>query len=275
MMSGHPQFEEDFELYVLGLLEGGTLEGEELSAFESHLLGCDECRAKVEDARARMALLGLSAPQVAPPVPVRERILQQFRAERSRASGGPPPRDKVVNIRRSSWAPLWAAAAVVLLAAAAWFAVENHRLGNELTQLEATHQQLLESERQLEAETSRAEAALEILTAPETVKVELTPAAARPVPHGKALYNSRRGLLFYAANLQNLPPDRTYELWLIPTEGDPIDAGIFNPDVHGNGEVILPQLPQGIVAKAFAVTIERAGGVSAPTGPKVLIGPVS
>jgi anti-sigma-K factor RskA len=274
-MSEHPQFE-DLDLYALGLLEGGVLEGDEMSALESHLAGCAECRANVEEARARMAMLALSAPQAEPPEGARERMLERFRAERpGAASPKLPARDKVVTIRRSAWAPLWAAAAVVLLAAAAWFAVENHRLGVQLAQLEATHQQLQESEQQLQAQNARAEAALDILTAPDTVKVELTPAAARPVPHGKALYNPARGLLFYAANLQPIPRDRTYELWLIPSQGAPIAAGLFSPDRRGNGEVILPALPAGVTAKAFAVTVEAAGGVSAPTTTPILIGSVS
>ncbi|HEV2378354.1 MAG TPA: anti-sigma factor [Terriglobia bacterium] len=270
-MSGHPQFEEDFELYALG-----ALDGDEKSALDRHLFACAECRARMEGARGRMSMLALSAPSVAPPDGVRERLIEQFRAEGPRESSDEPlVRSKVMQFRRSLWAPLWAAAAVLLLAAAAWFAVENRRLGAELAQLETTHQQLEESEQRLQAQTARAAAALDILTAPETVKVELTPVAARPVPHGKAFYNPSRGLLFYAANLRALPDDRIYELWLIPSEGAPIDAGIFNSDVRGNGEVILPALPPGLIAKAFAVTVERAGGVPAPTGPKVLIGPVS
>jgi anti-sigma-K factor RskA len=274
-MNGHPQFEEDFDLYALGVMEG-----EEKSALESHLAGCAECRAKVEAARARMALLALSAPQAAPPESARERMLERFRRERAsgpsaRPLAKPPVRDNVVTIRRSSWAPLWAAAAVILLAAAAWFAIENHRLGVQLAQLETTHQQLEESEQQLQAQNARAEAALDILTAPDTVKVELAPAASHPIPHGKALYNPKRGLLFYAANLQPIPHDRTYELWLIPTQGAPIAAGLFSPDARGNGQVILPALPSGVTAKAFAVTVEAAGGTSAPTTTPILIGSVS
>ena len=82
-------------------------------------------------------------------------------------------------------------------------------------------------------------------------------------------------MLFYTANLHSLSSDHTYELWLIPTVGNPVDIGIFNTDTQGNGQVILTTLPQGLTAKAFAVTIERAGGVPAPKGPMVLVGPVS
>jgi anti-sigma-K factor RskA len=267
-MNGHLQFEEDFELYALG-----ALDGDDKVAVEGHLAGCPECRAKLESARGRMALLGLAAPPAEPGAHVRERVLLDFRSRRgagaSSAAVIPMPS------RRGRWAPLWAMAAIVLLAAAGWLRFENGRLSRELAELEAEHRQLIDTNRQFAAETARAQAALEVLTAPETVKVELTAAAARPVPHGKAFYNSSRGLIFYATNLAPLPAGRTYQLWLIPPQGAPVSAGIFNSDSHGNGEVVLPSLPQGLTAKAFAVTIEPAGGVPAPTGPKVLIGAAS
>jgi anti-sigma-K factor RskA len=266
-MNGHPQFVEDFELYALGVLDGN-----DKAALEAHLAVCPECRLKLEDARARAALIGLAAPPASPRPAVRDRVIEEFRAarkdeSRARTLTMPPS-------RRSAWAPLLAAAAVLLLLAAGWLEVENRRLSAELSQLEGTRAQLEAASRELQAQDARAQAALDLLTAPETQQVELTPVAARPVPHGKAFYNASKGLLFYAANLPTLPPGRTYELWLIPSEGAPIDAGIFKPDSRGNGQVILPALPPGLTAKAFAVTIEPAGGVPAPTGPKVLIGPV-
>jgi hypothetical protein len=159
--------------------------------------------------------------------------------------------------------------------AGAWLAIDNRKLSRRLAELELTHEQLEASSRELKVASARAQAALNVLTAPETIQVDLSPAAARLVPHAKAFYNPAGGLLFYTTNLLPLPSGRAYELWLIPSEGSPVDAGVFNTDSQGNGQVILPSLPQGLAAKAFAVTIEPAGGVPAPTGPKVLIGLVS
>ena len=39
-MNAHPQYDEDFELYELGVLDGG-----DKAEFEAHLAGCPECRA--------------------------------------------------------------------------------------------------------------------------------------------------------------------------------------------------------------------------------------
>jgi hypothetical protein len=149
------------------------------------------------------------------------------------------------------------------------------RLSKRLAELELTYQQLATSNLELKTMAARAQAVLDVLTGPQTVQVELSPSTAHPVPHGKAFYNRDKGLLFYTARLHSLPSDHTYELWLIPTVGNPVDIGIFNTDTRGNGQVILTFLPQGLTAKAFAVTVEPAGGVPAPSGPMVLVGPVS
>ena len=266
-MNEHPQFVEDFELYALGALDGA-----EKAALEAHLEVCAECRRKLEAAGARAAVFGLASPPAEPRPEIRELVLARFRAHRAPRPVVAAPEPS--RYRRSPWSPLLAAAAAVLLIAAAWLEIENRRLNTELGQLQATHQQLEASSHQLQAESIRAQSTLDVLTAPDTVQVELTPASVRPTPHGKAFFNASKGLLFYAANLPALPAGRTYELWLIPSAGAPVGAGLFATDARGNGEVILPPLPGGLTPKAFAVTIEPAGGVPAPTGPKVLIGPV-
>ncbi len=268
-MNAHPQYDEDFELYELGVLDGG-----DTAELEAHLAGCPECRARLEAARSRVALFALGTPLTEPPPGARERMLEAFRAQGPQRRGGalgPERRGRGT----PAWGWAWAAACLVLIVAAAWLVHQNERLSNKVAELESTQKQLDATGRDLKAAAARAQAVLDVLNGPQTVQVDLSPSSAKSVPHGKAFYNRARGLLFYTANLDSLPGDRTYELWLIPTEGKPVDIGIFNTDTQGNGQVILPSLPPGLTAKAFAVTIEPAGGVPAPTGSMVLVGPVS
>ena len=75
-MNGHPQHEEDFDLYALG-----ALEGEEKQALEAHIAGCAACTAKLAEARGRVSLLALAAAPVAPPPAVKNRLMEQVRAE--------------------------------------------------------------------------------------------------------------------------------------------------------------------------------------------------
>ena len=73
--------------------------------------------------------------------------------------------------------------------------------------------------------------------------------------------------------MARLESAKVYELWLIPADGHaPIPAGTFKPDAQGYASVILPQLPKGVVAGQFGVTVEQEGGSSTPTLPILLAG---
>jgi hypothetical protein len=108
---------------------------------------------------------------------------------------------------------------------------------------------------------------------PEAQRVTLVAAKAPPQPQGKAFYLRNRGsLVFLANNMPALPPQKAYELWLIPTSGNPIPAGVFKPDARGNASVVNPPLAAGTEAKAFAITVEDEAGSAAPTTPAVMVG---
>ena len=217
-------------------------------------------------------MLALAAPAATPSERVRDRLLAEVKAEPGLAR--PALRSPVWGIRR--WlTPVLALATLLLAVGLVVLGVENRDLARRMQEFEATGQSLEAARRRDQAEAARARAVLDVLTAPDTLRVTLVAGAAKPIPQGKAFYNAARGLVFYAANLPALPSARAYELWLVPVQGSPIGAGVFNTDVSGNGEVLLPALPAGVAAAAFAVTIEPAAGVPAPTGPKVLIGKVS
>jgi anti-sigma-K factor RskA len=94
-----------------------------------------------------------------------------------------------------------------------------------------------------------------------------------PQPQGKAFYlKKRNSLIFMASNMPALPPQKAYELWLIPVSGSPIPAGMFKPDAHGSATVVNPPLPAGTEAKAFAITVENESGSAAPTSAIMMMG---
>ena len=69
-----------------------------------------------------------------------------------------------------------------------------------------------------------------------------------------------------------MPEGKAYELWIIPTNGAPMAAGVFKPDEHGNAIMMDHPMPEKVVAKAFAITVENESGSDKPTSPIVLIG---
>jgi anti-sigma-K factor RskA len=256
-MSGHEQFGEDLALHALN-----ALEGENRVALEKHLATCADCRLELEQLRGDGALLALSTMGPKPPRRSRERLLAAVATEAASARSRSIP-DKS---RTPWWGWLgWAAtAAAVVFAASLWR--ENSALQQTAALLGS---QTAQTTRELE-DLRRIVAPI---ISPEAQRVTLVSAKTRPQPQGKAFYlRNRNSLLFVANNMPVLPPKRAYELWLIPTQGAPIPAGVFKPDAHGSATVVNPPLPAGTEAKAFAITIEDEAGSLTPTTPVVMVG---
>lgn len=255
-MSVHEQFAEDLALYSLG-----SLEGEERTTLEKHLETCSACRQELEALRGDLSLFALSTAGPHPPQRAKQRLLTAIEKEpRGRIQAVPERK------RFSWWAPLgWATAAAMALGVF-WFWRQSDQLASQVASLqrEATQRQ---------AELQQAREVVSTLTARDAMVVPVAAPNAPPQPQGKAIYRRDTArLIFVASNMPALPPQKAYELWLIPTEGAPIPAGVFKPDEHGSAVVVHPSLPAGVVAKAFAITVEPEGGSSTPTMPIVMMG---
>jgi anti-sigma-K factor RskA len=252
-MTIHEQFGEDLALYALGSLP----EGDERRALEKHLETCGVCRRELEQLRGDMGLLSLSTAGPRPPERSRRRLMAALASE---------PRHQSVP-QRGRWraAPWAVAAALAIVAGVLW------NKNNLLQQKMATVQSAF-SEQQMELTHAREVVAT--LTAPDSQQVTLVAAKTSPLPHGKAFYlRSSGSLIFLASNLPPLPPDKIYELWLIPNSGSPVAAGLFRPDAHGGAAVLNPPLARGLEAKSFAVTLEpESGSHDAPRGQAVIVG---
>ena len=262
-MSVHEQFAEDLALYALN-----ALEGDDRAVLEKHLAACSECRLELEELRGDGALLALSTIGPKPPARARQRLLDAVSKESAptRAQNARKMGHLSVAPRRSWWGALgWAAtAAVVVLAASLW--KENAVLRQSLASASAQGVQSA-----CELEDLRKIAAP--LIAPEAQRITLVAMKTPPQPQGKAFYLRNRGsLVFMANNMPSLPPQKAYELWLIPIQGAPIPAGTFKPDAHGSATVVNPPLPSGMEAKAFAITVENEAGASTPTMPIMMMG---
>jgi hypothetical protein len=299
--------QEDLALYAMQLLSEG-----DAAAIREHLRGCTQCREEVATLQGDLAVLAMTSDLQSPPASAKQRLLQQIGREKKvipipmapvasadafsdgwelesmeRAAATDPHRNggrDIPDVRDLDEADAeraaqrgarggrvlpwlgWALAAGALLTA-----VDFYRQREELrTSLIAASVKIAGLSEQAE----RGQAVLDALTNQSATRVTLTATPEAPKPVGRATYVSDKGtLLFTASNLEPLQPYKTYELWLIPADGhDPIPAGTFQPDARGNASVILPQLPKGVIAKAFGVTIEDAGGSQQPTLPILLVG---
>jgi anti-sigma-K factor RskA len=255
-MSAHEQFAEDLALHALG-----ALGGDERAALERHLESCPACRLELDQLRGDMALMAMATTGPKPPQRSRQRLLDAI-AKEPRV-----PTQVAARTHLNWWSALaWAAAAGMFLVVVQ-LRRENFGLretANRLAQLTASQT----------VELANAQRVMETLTAPETQAITLVAAKGPPQPQGKAFYlKNKSGLVFVANNLPPLPPDKIYELWLIPPGAAPIPAGLFKPDARGNATVVNPPLPAGVEAKVFAVTLESATGPhDTPRGTGVMQG---
>ena len=252
-MSVHEQFAEDLALYALG-----ALAGPEKEALEQHLEVCSPCQSELRQLQSDATLLALSATGPVPPPRSRERLLRAIARER---------RAPVTVPKRSVWwllAPYAVSAGLIVVAGFLW---------NQSRSLNRTLANLRERHSAMEKQLRVAQDLVNTLTSPESKQITLAPVKALPQPQGKAYYLSSSGhLILLANNLAPLPPGKVYELWLIPSTGSPIPAGLFQPDSRGTATVVNPPLPIGVEAKAFAITIEPTGGSPAPTSQPIMLG---
>jgi len=254
-MAAHEQFGEDLALHALGALDGG-----EKASLEAHLQECAACRRELDCLRGDMALMALSAAGPKPPARSRLRLLEAVARE---------PRQLAVrtsSVRRGWWRmlPMLTSAAAAIL-----IIVILGKMTDLRNQLVSVQNQSVETQ----VELQRAKEITATLTAPDAVRVTLVAAKTPPQPQGKAIYvKDRASLIFIASNFGSLPADKAYELWIIPTQGNPIPAGVFKPDAHGSGTIINPPIPSNVEAKAFAITVEPESGSSAPTSTPIMLG---
>ena len=263
-MSEHPTREEDFDLYALG-----ALEGEEKEAIESHVTNCATCSQKLAEAQGRIAMLALGAPHVEPSQSVRERLVSRLHStvEDRAVNSRPAEPERAGGFVGRWWAAVLAPAAVILALAAFFLWTENAQLDRQLAQLRATVQ---EQQKQLEYARNVAH----LMEAKDTVSVSLAPMPGMPNGAVKVMYNEKMGMLMYDGWIEPPPEDKSYQLWVVPMEGNPISVGVFNPATSDSAHW-LTRIPEGVPARAFAITLEPAGGAPAPTGPQVLAGPAS
>ena len=284
----------DDDLYLFALQ---SLPDAEMQTIALHLKECAVCRAQMGEIQGDMVIYAMTAEMQAPPTRARERLLAQVAQEKKviPISRSEPAAEPVLYPRTSRMfqmeapeerqpqrvAPVlawtgWAVAAAALTVAGLQFQQQKRMSSN----LAAETAQLNQATAQTNAQNAKARDLMKTLTDASAMQVSLhVPLTARQQPkldpEGHATYVPGRGsLLFVASHLDPLQPSKTYELWLLPEQAGmaPIPAGLFKPDANGNASVVMPKLPEGVVAKGFGVTVENDGGSSTPTAPIVLAG---
>jgi anti-sigma-K factor RskA len=206
-----------------------ALDGDELRAYEAHLAGCERCREEVASFRATAAALAYDVDLSPAPETLERRILESARAERS----------DVVRLPRR-WAIPAAALGVATTAAAIVLGIWAVHLSNSVD-----HQKRIGKDQK---------SLIDILSDCSKTPMKGGSGAVCVAPTERAV--------LIADNLSPASPGKTYEAWVI-TGKHVKPAGLFR---GGAGRKYV-QLTRPVPAGAkVAVTLEKRGGVSAPTG---------
>jgi len=248
--------------YALGALDTG-----DRARFEALLdAGDAEARAALRDFEATVRDVVAEAAEVPPPA-VKAALMARIdgesgsRAEVTQILSAP----RAAAPRRSLWTVALAGAIAAGIAAIAVGLVVSTVYDRRIDQL--GRQQV-----ELQQELARQQELVAILQDPATRTVALTGLPAAPDARGRMLWHATAGGLLVAQGLPPVPPGKAYELWAISGKEAPVPAGVFTVDARGVGSIRVAPVAGGAAPDTFAVTLEPAGGVSAPTGSMYLVG---
>jgi anti-sigma-K factor RskA len=227
----HDEYRDNIGAYVLDALP--ELEAEVL---ERHLATCESCRAEVEELRPVTAAMARSVPQVEAPVSLKSSLMEIVNSEAEARSGAPRPRRD----RRSLWSWFGGLQPRMATAMAVGVLVLGVAVGVAVDQIAS----------------SGGGGTMTI-----AAKIDR-----KQMPTGDAslAVNGNTGKLELTGAPQP-PSGRVYQLWY--QHGKTIErGGTFRPQPDGSYSATVPVGD----TDAVMVTVEREGGVPAPTGPPVM-----
>jgi len=243
----------------------GALDTEDRARFEALLdAGDADARAALRDFEATVRDVVAETAEVPPPA-VKAALMARIDGEsRSRA-------EVILSVPRaaaqgrSRWTVALVGAIAAGIAAIAVGLVVSTVYDRRIDQL---GQQQVE----LQQELARQQELVAILQDPATRTVALAGLPAAPSARGRMLWHAKAGGLLVAQGLPPAPPGKAYELWAISGKEAPVPAGVFTVDARGVGSIRVAPVAGGAEPDTFAVTLEPAGGVPAPTGSMYLVG---
>jgi anti-sigma-K factor RskA len=234
--------EDLYELYVLDLLDA-----EPASEIQAHLDSqCEVCAGRTRAARALTSSLAVLAPPVEPPKELRQRVLA------------------LANPRKQSarWLYAFAAAAALAVILFGW----------GYQQL-AAKRDLTSEMAELRRERNALRSAVAILSESDTRTVQF--GANQGAAHGRVFVSGNGGVVFVGSQLPELAANRTFELWLIPKQGNPQPAGLFKANTVGVSVDVLKQPVDSASIAAVAVSVEPDSGSPQPTTKPILVIPLA
>ena len=251
------------DLHTLsGVYVADALDDGERAKFEAHLEECSTCRDEVRELREVAAHLSYDVSMEAP-ASLRASVLSSI----SQVRPLPPVADSATEVsvaatsetvdeldarrrrKSASFVKVLGVAAAVLALASVTLGGLNLSLRNQLNQSAASSDSLHGLLAASDVQVSQAE----VTTGGHATIVSSS---------------SMNDAVFVGADLATLPANKTYELWLIGPSGTPQSAGTFA--ASGSGPAVVNVDGNVQPQTVMALTVEPAGGSSAPTSPPIM-----
>jgi anti-sigma-K factor RskA len=267
----------------------GALDSHEAEAFDAHLReGCPVCEAELHRYQEIAREIGLAAPQVKPPLYLKDLLLARLEREgRPVAEATPAPAPAAepapapvafvpAKAGRRSYAG-WAVAAAMALAAALSFYYyrEANRARIQQEQLVvAARNEAGELRTELETQSNKARELEQIhsaLRSPGTRVFLLEGQEPAPSASVAVFWDTQQARWIVSGYLPPPPEGKDYQLWLV-TPNARTSAGLIKPDATGHAFEIVDAPGPVAQPAAAAVTLEPAGGSQQPTLPLYLLG---
>jgi len=250
----------------------GGLDGDERARFEA-LLDAGDVEATSALREFEVTLVELAGESVeAPPARAKAAVMDRIAAARPRPSGAAVRPVPTTRPRRSWWPAVWAAAAAAGIAAIAVGLSISATYERRLEALAREASALRAGLERQQAELDRQRAMVALVRDPATQIVALAGLEPAPSARARMIWNAPAGGLFVASGLPVAPEGKTYQLWAIAGKSAPVSAGVFEVDAQGAGSLRVPPLPGVDKVDVFAVTLEPAGGLPAPSGKMFVAG---
>jgi hypothetical protein len=230
-----------------------------------HLAACPVCRQEFEDLQTAWSAMASTLTPIQPRPQVLENILA--RIDGGRLVTVPPPRYQPSR-RERVLSYVVAACVFIGIAAGIWLLSRPTGGAADLAARRAAEElaerlgKLQEMERLLVSKNVR------------LVALHLQPSAAKAQAY--VVWDlAARQWHFYASSLPAPPAGSEYQLWAVPTEGDPVAGPTFTVNAEGLGSAIInvPLFDARTLAKAV-VTLEPAGGSKSPSDTVLLEAPL-
>lgn len=260
---------EDYKV-LLSAKALSALDADDVRALESHLQGCQECRAELFAWEQTAALLSLNAVTLEPSPGLRQRILDEVGAERVPPAARDPkvvPFERPARLASSPFRYFGAIAATLLIAALSIALLllwqQNQRTQRALAILSTEVQQTRD-------QLQRERAVLALLSSPDARMAKLAGTKDAPGAHAMLAYDKSGHAMLMAKGLPSAPNGMAYQLWFIK-DNQKLPGKVFRTDASGNG-ILEDQVP--LVARdraVFAITLEPETGVQVPTGSIYLV----